>query len=659
MSLTNKTSKYDNEIQHFPATYHAAMCKDISSLQDAIVSASESSIIGVGSGGSFTVASLLCNLHEAYTGRVSRPATPLEVICNPTLSSSSPVFVISAEGKNPDVIEATKRARRHSARSVHVVVNRNKCPLIEVVDKLSGIKIHSHDLTEKDGYLATNSLLLDALLFARAYSELNTANNNLPSEFSELRINNDQTFDDWNETAKLFVKECVARGSLTVVYSPLLKPIAVDLESKLSEAALLHTQFTDLRSYAHGRHLWLAKRPKDCAILAITEPFIHSLWENMQAHFPNEVPTLAMRLPGATPRDLIVGLIAQMYIISAIARELGCDPGKPPVPQFGRELYYLDIQKFIPNPSEEDDAAENSKSRVLGAQWPSPRNCQVMQRAKKSFVETLEKQNFKAIIFDYDGTICRSQRTNTPPPKEILKHIEQLIHSGIIIGIASGRGGSIQECLKQSLPPEILEKIYLGLYNGGEICNAVTAPKKSQEVSEFLSHTTRIIRRLQSIGVPITDIRTTHPYQVSIRFREGLSIDHMWFVIADALHQAGLDSYHIVKSKHSIDILATGVTKSRLVAHVVQKCNIDPYEILTIGDQGAWPGNDSALLEHRFSLSVDAPSRRLDRGWKIAPSHLSDVDATLWYLQCLKVYLDGTFQVCTSQTTEGENCQNA
>jgi hypothetical protein len=74
----------------------------------------------------------------------------------------------------------------------------------------------------------------------------------------------------------------------------------------------------------------------------------------------------------------------------------------------------------------------------------------------------------------------------------------------------------------------------------------------------------------------------------------------------------------------------------------LQRCR-KHTEILTVGDQGAWPGNDAALLEHRFSLSVDMPSRRLDRGWKLAPAEKRDVDATLWYLERMKVEEGGEF----------------
>ncbi len=262
------TSRYQTELDQLAATYAAAMAADVTPLKEAIAGASESSIIGVGSGGSFTVASLLCNLHETYTGRVSRPSTPLEIICNPTLASSSPVFLISAEGKNPDITEALERARHHSARQVHVLTNRAASPLMDAVLQLFDVSPHTFELQEKDGYLATNSLLLDAVLVARAYSELDGSTDALPASLDELRLGS-QTISEWIQSAVHFVGALTQRGAVVVTYSPLLHPIAADLESKLSEGALLHCQLADLRSFAHGRHLWLAERPGDIAILAL------------------------------------------------------------------------------------------------------------------------------------------------------------------------------------------------------------------------------------------------------------------------------------------------------------------------------------------------------------------------------------------------------
>jgi HAD superfamily hydrolase (TIGR01484 family) len=635
---------YDGELAELHKTFSNALSADITLLKLAIASAAESSIIGVGSGGSFTVAALLCNLHESYTGRVSRPSTPLEIISNPTLAAASPVFLISAEGKNPDIVEALERARRHSSRTVHVLTNRSASPLMDHVKELPEVTPHVFELAKKDGYLATNSLLLDAVVVARAYGALDRNAHQFPNSLDGLRIA-DQTIEQWLDGARDFARQAVCRKGVIVVFSPLLKPVATDLESKLSESAFLYTQLADLRSFAHGRHLWLAERPQDCAILALVEPGLAQLWSSMQALLPHGIPVCTMPLAGAGPQDLLSGLVAQMQLVSLIAGELKKDPAKPNVQSFGRDLYYLDLPKFVPRPQDTGLHGEESKYEVLGARWPSVGSNGFMKRALENFKTALAQQSFRAIVFDYDGTLSSSQRREVPPNASMQSYLTRLLEAGVFIGVASGRGGSIQQHLRQVLPEMLWSQVRLGLYNGGWIGLLSEEIDKEAVTNEFLSHVRRILGRLETLGVPIEHIRETYPHQISVRFSEGADTENMWFVIADSLRQAGLDPSTVVKSKHSVDVLAANVNKSHLVGSMVQAYGIDPYEIVTMGDQGAWPGNDSSLLEHRFSLSVDQPSRRLDRGWKLAPRYKRDVDATLWYLERAELNVaEGSFR---------------
>ena len=636
-------NRYETELAELNNTYAAAIESDVGTLATAVAEASESSIIAVGSGGSYTVASLLCSLHESYTGRVSRPSTPLELISNPTLASSSPVFLISSEGKNPDIIEALRRARMHSARTIHILTNRAESPLVDCAKQVGNVTVHNFELDRKDGYLATNSLLLDCVLVARAYSELDGQPHALPEELHDLTLA-DQKLESWLSTVTPFVKSLVSRQVLIVVFSPLIRSVAIDLESKLSEAALMHCQLADIRSFAHGRHLWLAERPNDCAILALIEPSLERLWAAMKSNLPAHVPMAEMSFSGTSPRDQIAGLIAEMHFIQALSAMAERDPGKPNVPEFGRAVHYLDLPQFIPSTKRQDDRGETAKFAVLGAQWPSVRRKGYMRRALEQFESELCSQTFKSVVFDYDGTLSGSRSVDTPPPQAILDQLRRLVSAGIVVGIASGRGGSIQEIIATHLP-DIADQIHLGLYNGGWICNASQPIERSEEVSEFLSHVLRIVGRLKTLGVPISEVRPTQPYQVSIRLKPGCKPDEIWLVIADSLRQAGLNFSSAVKSKHSVDVLAPGIGKSRLIAHLIETFAIDPYEILAVGDQGAWPGNDAALLEHRFSVSVDEPSRRLDRGWKLAPNEKRDVDATLWYLDQLHIDSFGSFHI--------------
>lgn len=641
--IVGEMTPYEKELSKIGDTLVTASEADIDALKAAISSASEDSILAIGSGGSYTVASLICSLHEKYTGRVSRAVTPLELICNPTLASNSPIFIVSAEGKNPDVLEALTRARHRSSRTVHVLTNRQQSPLMESVGVLNDVTPHVFSLIEKDGYLATNSLVLDSALIARAYAELDDKDDFVAPDPKNIELK-DGSLREVLAAASDFVREAVSRRGLIIVYSPKLEPIARDLESKFSESALLFTQLADFRSFAHGRHLWLTSRIADSAVVVLSEPTTEALWEDMCSRLPEGVPIFALSLIDAKPSDLIAGLIAVMELVSLIANEAQKDIARPDISELGRSLYYADLGSLIASPQRIEDLGLGKKFDVLGAHWPSSRRSGVVMRAQKTLLNSLKDQRFRAVVFDYDGTLCSSNRRNTNPPDKIVEHIHTLCNAGIIVGVASGRGDSVIEHFEDFLDPSLWELVRLGLYNGGWIGRLGERPSHGTNLSEFLIHAQRIVSKLQSSGVPIAKIRPTPPYQLSVRFAHGVNTEAMWFVVVDAFMQAGLATATIQRSKHSIDILSRGVSKSHLVESIVKEDKIDPYEIVTMGDLGAWPGNDFSLLQHAFSLSVDLPSRRLDRGWNFAPKDLRDVDATLWYLDNLELLNDGYFQ---------------
>ena len=239
-----------------------------------------------------------------------------------------------------------------------------------------------------------------------------------------------------------------------------------------------------------------------------------------------------------------------------------------------------------------------------------------MHRTADLVRSSLSNRTFRALVFDYDGTISSSNRRDIPPTCQVSGHLQKLTNHGIVVGIASGRGDFIQQQLPLALPKDRWPNIKLGLFNGGWIGDLSSEIPQPNQTSEFLNHVTRIIHNLKHAGVPIDVVRLYHPHQVSVRFRAGIEAHGMWFVIVDALRQAGVDFSNVVRSRHSVDILAPGISKSKLITHLVKSHKLDPYQVVTMGDQGAWPGNDSSLLDHKFSLSVATPSRKLDRGCK-------------------------------------------
>jgi hypothetical protein len=98
-------------------------------------------------------------------------------------------------------------------------------------------------------------------------------------------------------------------------------------------------------------------------------------------------------------------------------------------------------------------------------------------------------------------------------------------------------------------------------------------------------------------------------------------------------HLAGV---RVLRSGHSVDILAPGVSKLAVVRWAAELAGCSTDEVLCVGDQGCWPGNDHELLGTPLSLSANVTSADPDRCWNLAPAGSSESQATLGYLSLLK-----------------------
>src|SRR5262249_45870243 len=155
---------------------------------------------------------------------------------------------------------------------------------------------------------------------------------------------------------------------------------------------------------------------------------------------PRENDTLTLDVGGSRPRDLLTALIAELKLVSLLAQAVSKDPASPAVPQFGRDLYYIDLPELVDQPQHHSNTAELSNFAVLGAHWPSITHQEPMHRAAEFVRSRLTNRAFRALVFDYDGTISSSNRRDMPPTQQMSDHLQKLIAHGIVLGIASGRG---------------------------------------------------------------------------------------------------------------------------------------------------------------------------------------------------------------------------
>ncbi len=111
----------------------------------------------------------------------------------------------------------------------------------------------------------------------------------------------------------------------------------------------------------------------------------------------------------------------------------------------------------------------------------------------------------------------------------------------------------------------------------------------------------------------------------------------LWRLVNRVLAQKARAVPRVVLSSHSVDVLATGVSKANLVRAVAAKAGVAPDAPLCIGDRGQWPGNDFELLALPYSLSVDEVSESLLSCWNVLPRGISCVPGTMSYLSRMEM----------------------
>jgi hypothetical protein len=242
-------------------------------------------------------------------------------------------------------------------------------------------------------------------------------------------------------------------------------------------------------------------------------------------------------------------------------------------------------------------------------------------------IQKLNGQQFRALIIDYDGTLwC--------PPQEgrvthVLERLEPLLRNGVVIGIATGRDARLASQLTRVFNSKLRENIWLGCANGAKIgrlepfecCDEICA--ELQPVKAALD-SDPILRHVATIS--------SSQRQLTIAAKRLFSSDALWHIANTYARRSGVRGIQVVTSTHSVDILAPGTTKLNLLDRF-QILGIRREQVLCIGDQGRWPGNDFELLEHDFALSVDEPSPCWSCGWNLAPPGCRGPSATLFYLQ--------------------------
>jgi len=543
--------------------------------------------------------------------------TPLQYVQRADGLPAHRVLLISAEGKNRDILHAARKALSVAALC-DVLTFSHTSPLAVLAGSAASARVLSFDAPwGRDGYLATNTLLASVVLGLRLQGD--SINGGLLSAFLPL----------YRTSGKLdaLAREVANTGRLLVLHGTNGLVAAVDTESKLSEAAFAFTQVADFRQFAHGRHIQLARPSSPVPVIAFVSADDEALWRATRAEFPQEVTVVECALPSDFSAAAIAGLLIVLALVEKVAAIMGQDPGQPEVPDFARRIHAIDSSKLLPRPV---GIGVNPKLAAIEADI----GFEAAQQAGVRYLERLRRARFAALILDFDGTMCETAKRAEGLDPRLAPVVIDLLQRGITIAVASGRGNSLHEDLQARLPSDTWFRCLLGCYSASLVIPLAHAwPVTGAEPElEAVQH------ELEALGIyPDNGFKlSARVAQLTIRSRSGDGVDALWVLCSSLVDDR--PGWRVFRSAHSVDVLAPTAVKTAIVDVLARQLGLDPLtQLCRIGDRGEPAGNDSELLAHGLSLSVDGVSADPESCWLFGDASLGPVERAAHYLESLVV----------------------
>lgn len=618
---------YTKELEELGGTYQWAAKCPIDDLAGPIESLEEYPLFSIGSGGSLTVATFWATIHEYFTGRPAKYGTPLEMLATSSVRPYG-IGLVTARGANPDIVQAFEVASSNEPKGLIVLTFAEGSSLRR--------KFQAQESTDivrfappiaRDGFLATNSLLASLVLLYRAYCTTRILETELPSALPTPSL----------------VGALSDRPTYSLLHAGWGSVAAKDLESKLVESGLADVHHADLRNFAHGRHNWLAKRAASTTIVAFVTPSWTNLFDRTLALLPPEVNVIQLQASQDGPLAAVELVTGAMHLIGQIGFQQGTDPGRPRVPKFGRKLYHLPtkgLRKTTHKPS-----TETLLSRKLGSAigtWPKSAIATAKHNLTR-YLAVLRSTKFGGIVFDYDGTLSYTKHRFAPLLPAVTDAITEMVDNGIVVGVASGRGRSVGETLRRGLDGRIWKAVVVGYYNGGDIRRLDTGPPlRTGTISLELKEFFEVLNSHPQLG-ELCSIEA-RPRQITLFPEANAFLSTVHELVLELMLTEGASEIRVTRSSHSIDVTGSGVSKHSVVEackEVVWSDNPDG-DILRIGDNGNWSGNDLTLLSTPLSLSVDKCPKNTMWAWNLASHGHVGPDATLEYVKAMR-FKDGSF----------------
>ena len=575
------------------------------------------------------MAEFAAKLHRDACALPAFAETPLGAVDGPMNPTNLAVLMTTAGGRNPDVIGSFQIIADREPRRLIVLCLTAGTPLAQRAKSFPFVDfIEITPPTARDGFLATNSLIASAVLLLRAYAD--AAGHKLRAPRTWRRLLAGRT----GAQIRTELAPAFERRTLIVLHGSDTQPAAVDIESKMTEAGLGNVWTADYRHFAHGRHHWLAKRGSESAVLALVSDQDRELADKTLSLLPRDVFVARENIPFTGSVAALAALARVMYLAAAAGTAAGIDPGRPGVPVFGRKIYRLNAFSRRLRRTNVVDLAIRRKIAAEPSQLPAGL-LSLWQDAYRTFISRLEDAAFYGVVFDYDGTLCSATERREPLQRTVAEQLVRLLEGGLHVGIATGRGKSVRQRLQESLPRALWSRVLVGYYNGADIASldddgrpdGSDTPCASLREAALALRSHRILAKLVRFEFRIP--------QIKIEVRRPVDTEEAWTLVQHVV-LASSSQASLLRSSHSMDLIAPGVDKRNVVRRIQELANVNDG-ILCIGDRGRFPGNDYQLLAVPNALSVDECAPGPESGWNLAPVAHRGPAACVAYLESLSI----------------------
>ncbi len=609
-----------NELKHLPSSLKWGGEVGISLLAKFVAWTKGNPLITVGAGGSFTVAEFTRLLHEERGG-IGLSHTPLSFIQSKTNIRDSYVVIFTASGNNRDVLATYDAAVQREPQGILIVCGKKQSK-VEVKARASErTTIFAHAFPAgRDGYLATNSLVVFSILMLRAFGH--------PTPTVELVTNlSERAQQRWKETTLL----PTGASYYLALFGGWGRPAAIDFESKFSEAGLGGVMLTDYRHFAHGRHNWIDKRGEQSIIIAFFTPDSSDLAKRTLALLPPSTRIIKFETHDSGPIGALELLLDVFQFTLYVGQKVGIDPGRPRVPSYGGKIYHLG--PMLSNKRSPRAAALSAINRKLVARGTLGNQTDeiALSKARNAYIEKLAGTRFGALVTDFDGTVVSpGAGPNGGLSEPVTAFFEKLLRAGVQLYFATGRGDSIYAIVAASINRRYHSQIFISYYNGSVTAPLTKAPPKSQD-GPYHAEFEKMLKRLrrEPLLANVTNLENKN-FQITAKASTQLEFSAISIIIRELIAQESNDKYKVVQSSHSLDIIPLSASKMTCVKLAKDRLAHE-FDVLTIGDRGALFGNDYELLAHPFSLSVDSVSTDMHSCWNLLPPGCRNVAGLVHY----------------------------